>query len=72
MYFTQVRNEFYKDSQGAILVYDVSSRASFEALDYWMEELRNEVTNKSEADSIVVCVCANKVSRCYPLTFYSD
>jgi len=58
--FYEVRNEFYKDSQGAILVYDVSNRASFEALDYWMEELRNEVTNKSEADSIVVCVCANK------------
>lgn len=59
--FYEVRNEFYKDTQGAILVYDVSNRASFEALDYWMEEMSNEVSNKAEVDSIVVCVCANKI-----------
>ncbi|KAK3780203.1 hypothetical protein RRG08_010597 [Elysia crispata] len=58
--FYEVRNEFYKDTQGAILVYDVSDRSSFEALDRWMEELNSEIGIKSEVDSIVVCVCANK------------
>ena len=58
-----MRNEFYKDTQGAILVYDVSDRSSFEALDRWMEELNSEIGIKSEVDSIVVCVCANKVSH---------
>ncbi|XP_059154937.1 dnaJ homolog subfamily C member 27-like [Physella acuta] len=58
--FYEVRNEFYKDTQGAILVYDVSDKASFTSLDYWMEELTNEIGNKSELDSIVVCVCGNK------------
>lgn len=58
--FYEVRNEFYKDTQGAILVYDVSDRASFAALDFWMEELSNEIGNKAEIDSIVVCVCGNK------------
>ena len=30
--FFEVRNEFYKDTQGAILVYDCTSRASFKAV----------------------------------------
>eukprot|EP00658_Telonema_sp_P-2_P027958 TRINITY_DN2150_c0_g1_i2.p1 TRINITY_DN2150_c0_g1~~TRINITY_DN2150_c0_g1_i2.p1 ORF type:complete len:193 (+),score=33.50 TRINITY_DN2150_c0_g1_i2:206-784(+) len=38
--FFEVRNEFYKDSQGAILVYDVGSRKSFDALDSWVKELK--------------------------------
>ena len=32
----QVRNEFYKDSQGGLLVFDASSRASFENLVQWV------------------------------------
>ena len=30
--FFEVRNEFYKDTQGIILVYDVSQRITFQAL----------------------------------------
>lgn len=56
-----MRNEFYKDTQGALIVYDVSDRNSFEALDSWLLELQNEVGNQSEVDNIAVCVCANKV-----------
>uniref|UniRef100_A0A0B7B133 J domain-containing protein n=1 Tax=Arion vulgaris TaxID=1028688 RepID=A0A0B7B133_9EUPU len=58
--FYEVRNEFYNNTQGAILVYDVTDRGSFEALNYWVEELSNEIGNKSEVDSIVICVCGNK------------
>lgn len=36
--YLEVRNEFYKDSQAALLVYDVTHRASFEALGTWLEE----------------------------------
>uniref|UniRef100_A0A8C7D8R9 DnaJ (Hsp40) homolog, subfamily C, member 27 n=1 Tax=Oncorhynchus kisutch TaxID=8019 RepID=A0A8C7D8R9_ONCKI len=32
-FFYEVRNEFYKDSQGVVLVYDVGLRESFDALD---------------------------------------
>ena len=35
--FFDVRNEFYKDAQGALLVYDVGVRRSFEALDGWLQ-----------------------------------
>jgi len=36
--FLDVRNEFYKDAQGAILVFDATSRKTFESLDAWVEE----------------------------------
>ena len=57
----QVRNEFYKDTQGALLVYDVTNRASFEALSDWLIEMRAHLTKPQDLDSIVFVVCANKV-----------
>ena len=38
--YLEVRNEFYKDTQAALLVFDVTNRASFEALSGWLEEAR--------------------------------
>ncbi|KAI9364400.1 P-loop containing nucleoside triphosphate hydrolase protein [Zopfochytrium polystomum] len=43
VYF-EIRNEFYKDTHGAILVFDVTSRKSFENLDRWTSELANFCT----------------------------
>jgi len=53
--FFEVRNEFYRDAQGAILVYDVGSRGSFEALDGWLRE-----ASKFGGRDAVVVVCGNK------------
>ena len=36
--FFEIRNEFFKDTQGILLVYDASSRESFEDLDKWLAE----------------------------------
>ena len=36
--FFEIRNEFYKDTQGALLVYDVTNAESFDALDSWLAE----------------------------------
>ena len=57
----QVRNEFYKDAQGAILVYDVCSKASFQSLQTWLDEMKKEMGLQTDADSVTVFVCANKV-----------
>ncbi|WAR15929.1 DJC27-like protein [Mya arenaria] len=59
----KVRNEFYKDTQGAILVYDVADRASFESLDHWLLEMQNEIGNQADHDNVVICVCANKTDK---------
>ncbi|PWA13797.1 hypothetical protein CCH79_00016910, partial [Gambusia affinis] len=60
-FFYEVRNEFYKDSQGVLLVYDVGLRESFDALDSWLGEMKQEMGSQANMDSIVFVVCANKV-----------
>ena len=54
--FLSVRNEFYKDTQGGILVFDVTSRKSFEALNSWVEE-----SHSFGAKSPEYFVLANKI-----------
>ena len=57
--FFEVRNEFYKDCSGAILVYDVGNRASFESLKSWLDEAR-----KFGAEpGMPIVVCANKCDK---------
>jgi len=55
--FFEIRNEFYKDTQGVILVYDVSSMDSFEELDGWLAEAAKFGASPK---NITFCVCANK------------
>ena len=38
--YSEVRNEFYSNVDGVLLVFDVTSRQSFESLDSWIKELR--------------------------------
>ncbi len=59
--YLQVRNEFYADTQGALLVYDASDRGSFDALERWLEEMRAHVGNPRDMENVVFVVCANKV-----------
>jgi len=54
--FFDIRNEFYKDAQSAILVYDAGSRKSFEELEAWIAEAA-----KYGAKDLPVVVCCNKV-----------
>lgn len=54
--YLQVRNEFYKDTHGAVLVYDVSSGKSFDALDKWVKELR-----ELAGEDVIVILAGNKV-----------
>lgn len=53
--FFEVRNEFYREAQGVLLTYDVNSRASFAALDAWLEE-----SERFGARDAIVVVAANK------------
>ncbi|XP_074066067.1 dnaJ homolog subfamily C member 27 isoform X3 [Macrotis lagotis] len=60
-FFYEVRNEFYKDTQGVILVYDVSQKDTFEALDGWLAEMKQELGPHGNMDNIIFTVCANKI-----------
>lgn len=52
--FFDVRNEFYKDTQGVLLCFDLSSRRSFEALDNWLNEARKYGCSESSAQFVLV------------------
>ncbi|XP_066031129.1 dnaJ homolog subfamily C member 27 isoform X3 [Chamaea fasciata] len=59
-FFYEVRNEFYKDTQGVLLVYDVGSKESFDSLDSWLAEMKQELGPHGSLDNVVCVVCANK------------
>lgn len=52
-----IRQEFYEDSNGVIMVYDVDNRDSFQSLVHWEEEMRRFGIDMSR---IKVIVCGNK------------
>jgi DnaJ homolog subfamily C member 27 len=44
-----------------LLVYDVTNKSSFDALDSWIDEMKHELGNAADIDNTVFVVCANKV-----------
>lgn len=52
--YRETRCEFYENTQGAILVYDVGSKASFKALEGWLAEMRVHSKKDDFANVIVV------------------
>ena len=59
--FIDVRNEFYADAHGIVMMFDVTKRETFEALDNWLLEIRRELLKKSTCPQPVIIVCANKI-----------
>lgn len=58
--FFEIRNEFYKDAQGAILVYDVSTRDSYDELDTWLAEAAKFGALPRD---MPIALCANKTDK---------
>lgn len=58
--FFEIRNEFFKDTQGILLVYDASSRESFEDLDKWLAESTKYGANSKEIPTVL---CCNKIDK---------
>lgn len=57
--FRTLTPSYYRGAQGAILVYDVSSRDTFQKLDVWLNELET-FANKPD---IVKMLVANKIDK---------
>lgn len=60
--FFEVRNEFYRDCDGVLLVFDLKSRLSFDSLDKWLFEMKSELRSINNPLTARFCVCGNKVS----------
>ena len=54
--YIEVRNEFYKESQALIIMFDITKKASFDALDMWLRE-----ASKNGGENLPVFVVGNKV-----------
>jgi len=52
-----IRQEFYEDSNGIIMVYDLDNRDSFSSLIHWEEEMRRFGVDMTR---VKVIVCGNK------------
>ena len=53
-----IREEFYADTEGILMVYDVDNRDSFVNLVHWESEMKQNGIDPSQAQ---VVICANKV-----------
>lgn len=58
--FFEIRNEFYKEAQGILLVYDASVRETFDDLEGWLAEATKFGVNLNDTP---VVLCANKVDK---------
>lgn len=58
--YQRIRTEFYSDFNGILLMYDVTSRASFEHLEHFLQEIIQIKTNES-LYTLKVVVCGNKI-----------
>ena len=56
--YEEIRKEFFKDSQGVLLVYEVNDKTTFANLQRWEREARASGLNFAEVD---VVLCGNKV-----------
>lgn len=60
--FIRVREEFYSDTQGALLVFDAADRTTFDALPDCLSEFTHRLKTDS-IGSVAVVVCANKTDK---------
>ncbi|CCD15657.1 unnamed protein product [Trypanosoma congolense IL3000] len=70
--YLEIRNEFYRATEGVLLVYDVTNMESFTALNGWVKEMETHMNTKgsdtlvARADPSAPCkvvVCANKIDE---------
>ena len=53
--YLEVRNEFYKEAQAVVIMFDVTRKATFDALDMWIREI-----SKHGGENLPVFVVGNK------------
>jgi DnaJ family protein C protein 27 len=57
--FLEVRNEFYRDSQAGLLVFDICKPESFDSLEDWLREAQRF----GAPSAMPVAVCGNKTDK---------
>ena len=56
--FRSLIPNYIRDSSAAIIVYDVTNQQTFDSIEKWVEDVRNE-----RGDSVVIAIVANKIDK---------
>jgi small GTP-binding protein len=55
--FRNIAKQYYQGANGVLLVFDVSDRKSFERIEYWLQEIKEN----NKIDSMYIVIVANKI-----------
>ena len=55
--FQNIAKQYYKGANGVLLIYDISNRKSFERIDFWLKELKEN----NRLDELFICLVGNKI-----------
>ncbi|KAL4492911.1 hypothetical protein ABPG72_020690 [Tetrahymena utriculariae] len=61
--YRSILSMFYRDSQAAILVYDVTDADSFNSLQLWI----NELEDKAKTEGMIIALVGNKIDSPYEM-----
>jgi small GTP-binding protein len=62
--FKEVREDFYANTQGLIVTFDVTSKDSFANLEGWLDEMRQNLEGADAViGSVAVLICATKTDK---------
>ena len=56
--YLEVRNEFYKEAQAMVVMFDITKKATFDALDMWIREAA-----KHGGENLAIFIVGNKSDR---------
>ncbi len=55
--FQNIAKQYYKGANGVLLIYDIGSRKSFERVEFWLKELKEN----NRIDELFICLVGNKI-----------
>ena len=55
--FQNIAKQYYKGANGVLLIYDIGSRKSFERIDFWLKELKEN----NRIEELFICLVGNKI-----------
>ena len=55
--FQNIAKNYYKGANGVLLVYDITSQKSFERVDFWLKELKEN----NRIEDLFICLVGNKI-----------
>ena len=58
--FQNIIKHYYRGANGVLLTFDISNRSSFEKLNFWLNDLKE---NSDNIDELFICLIGNKLDK---------